>query len=122
MRESIQDQDLIFLPRLKRAKEGIAARILHLASAPASYPQIDFEKAAGWCEEKTGKQLAPSQKRALKQALTSRVLVLTGGPGVGKTTLASWKPGQSMRRPRPAHTEVVRPKGPEAGEKLQSES
>ena len=40
-----------------------------------------------WCQQKTGKELAPSQRDALKLALTSRALVITGGPGTGKTTL-----------------------------------
>jgi exodeoxyribonuclease V alpha subunit len=48
-----------------------------------------LDKAVAWCEQKTGKELAPSQREALKQAITSRVLVITGGPGVGKTTLVN---------------------------------
>lgn len=78
---------LVFLPQLKRAEEGIAARIQQLCASPPNYPAIDFAKAAEWCQRKTGKELAPSQRAALEQALTRRVLVLTGGPGVGKTTL-----------------------------------
>lgn len=89
IRETIAGQELIFLPHLKRAEEGIAGRIKNLCSSPANYPQIDFEKAVEWVQQKTGKELAPSQKEALKQALTSRVLILTGGPGVGKTTLVN---------------------------------
>jgi exodeoxyribonuclease V alpha subunit len=69
---------LIFLPHLKRAEEGIAARIRNLSTSPANYPNIDFEKAVVWCQERTGKELAPSQREALKQALSSRVLILTG--------------------------------------------
>ena len=42
-----------------------------------------------WCQQKTGKELAPSQREALKQALTRRALIITGGPGVGKTTLVN---------------------------------
>jgi len=78
---------LIFLPHLKRAEEIIAARIKSLAASPSAFPAIDFEKALVWCQQKTGKELAPSQRDALKLALSSRVLVITGGPGVGKTTL-----------------------------------
>ena len=87
--ENIGGQELAFLPALKRAEETIAQRIGELCASPAGYPQIEFEKAVAWCEQKTGKELAPSQREALKQALTRRVLIITGGPGVGKTTLVN---------------------------------
>ena len=80
---------MIFLPSLKRAEEGIAARIKALAAGPPCYPPIDVDKAVAWCQGKTGKELAPSQREALQQALASRALVITGGPGVGKTTLVN---------------------------------
>jgi exodeoxyribonuclease V alpha subunit len=89
VRENIAGQELIFLPSLKRAEEGIASRIRHLSAAPSNYPAIDSEKAVAWCQQKTGKELASSQREALKQALTSRALIITGGPGVGKTTLVN---------------------------------
>jgi exodeoxyribonuclease V alpha subunit len=87
--ESIGGQELAFLPALKRAEENIAQRIRQLCASPAGYPQIELEKAVTWCQQKTGKELAPSQREALKQALTRRVLIITGGPGVGKTTLVN---------------------------------
>lgn len=86
-RESFGGGELVFLPALQRAEAEIAERIRALAAAPAMYPPIHFEKAVEWCREKTGKELAPSQREALRQALQSRFLVITGGPGVGKTTL-----------------------------------
>ncbi len=89
VRETISGQELVFLPHLKRAEEIIAAQIRDLSGAPSTFPAIDFEKAVGWCQQKTGKELAPSQREALKLALTSRALVITGGPGVGKTTLVN---------------------------------
>ncbi len=45
--------------------------------------------AVAWCERRTGKTLAPSQREALKTVLANRVVVITGGPGVGKTTLVN---------------------------------
>ena len=89
VQERINDQELVFLPSLKRAEEGIARRIKNLCALPPAYPPIDFAKAVEWCQGKTGKELAPSQRMALQQALSSRMLVITGGPGVGKTTLVN---------------------------------
>src|SRR3989441_3786042 len=87
--EEIDGEPLIFLPHLRRAEEGIAARIKSLAEAETIYPPIDFEKAVAWGERRTGKTLAPSQREALKTVLSNRVVVVTGGPGVGKTTLVN---------------------------------
>ncbi|RYD33132.1 MAG: ATP-dependent RecD-like DNA helicase [Verrucomicrobiaceae bacterium] len=86
-RELIQDTELIFPPHLARAEEEIAARLKKLAAQPAAYPAIDQEKALAWVQRRTGKELAPGQAEAVRLALTSRVLVITGGPGVGKTTI-----------------------------------
>jgi exodeoxyribonuclease V alpha subunit len=87
--EVIGGESLIFLPHLRKAEEGIAAKIRTLVEAQPAYPLIDFEKAVQWCEAKTGKTLAPSQRDALQTVLTCRVVIITGGPGVGKTTLVN---------------------------------
>lgn len=87
IQEAVAGHDLLFHPSLRRAESGIAESLLRLSQGPVTYPPMDLEKAIAWCETKTGKQLAPSQREALKKALASRFLVLTGGPGVGKTTL-----------------------------------
>ena len=87
--EEIGGEPLIFLPHLRKAEEGIAARIKSLAGMPRLYPEINFDKAVAWCEQRTGKILAPSQREALKTVLGNRVVVITGGPGVGKTTLVN---------------------------------
>jgi exodeoxyribonuclease V alpha subunit len=87
--ETIREEALVFLPYLWRAESGIASAIKSLATGPPPYPPIDFEKAAAWCEKKTGKVLAPSQRMALQTALHNKVIIITGGPGVGKTTLVN---------------------------------
>ena len=87
LRESLDGEDLVFLPHLASAERVIAAGIGQLARGRADYPPIDLEKAIAWCQQHSGKILAESQREALVQALSHRVLVITGGPGVGKTTL-----------------------------------
>jgi exodeoxyribonuclease V alpha subunit len=87
--EEIDNEPLVFLPHLRKAEDGIATKVRRLVKGSVAYPKIEFEKAVAWCEEKTGKTLAPSQREALKTVLTSRVAIITGGPGVGKTTLVN---------------------------------
>lgn len=59
-------------------------RLLH---GPLPWPRIDPDKALPWVEARVGLSLAESQRSAVKRALVSKVLVITGGPGVGKTTI-----------------------------------
>ena len=77
----------VYLPYLRSAEVSIARDILDLTSWPAHYPGTDLVKAIPWAEERTGKTLAESQRRCVEQALSQRVLIITGGPGVGKTTI-----------------------------------
>jgi len=85
--ESIGNGELVFLPHMVRAEREIARRIARLSGLNSVLPEIDFERALVWCEERTQKQLAASQREALRQVLGNRLVVITGGPGVGKTTL-----------------------------------
>ena len=87
--EEVDGEPLVFLPHLRKAEDGIATKIKRLSTAGVTYPKINFEKAATWVEKQTGKTLAPSQREALKTVLTSRAAIITGGPGVGKTTLVN---------------------------------
>jgi len=74
----------VFLAGLYRAE-----RVLRLAEGTLPWPPIDPEKALSWVERKTGLSLAESQVAATRQALRSKVFVITGGPGVGKTTIVN---------------------------------
>lgn len=85
--DTVAGQRLIFLPALLTAERQVAQRLRTMAAQQPGYPAIDVEKALAWVQTKTGKQLAPGQREAIRQALRHRVLVITGGPGVGKTTL-----------------------------------
>ena len=87
--EDVGGEELVFQPMLRRAEEGIAASLGRLADLPSMYPPIEADKAIAWLLQRNGIELAPSQAEALRKALVSRVLVITGGPGVGKTTLVN---------------------------------
>ncbi len=70
-----------------RAEKELAQDLLRLANAKAFKVAADPEKAVAWVEGETGLALAYGQKQALHLALAHRLVVITGGPGVGKTTL-----------------------------------
>ncbi len=77
----------VFLAGLHRAERTIAERLTRLANGTLPWPWIDPEKALPWAEKRIGLALAESQVAAIRLALTTKVLVMTGGPGVGKTTI-----------------------------------
>jgi exodeoxyribonuclease V alpha subunit len=85
----LEGRRCVFLAGLYRAEQTIAERLRVLASAGPTWPPIDAAKAIPWVERRTGLQLAASQREAVRIALSSKVLVITGGPGVGKTTLVN---------------------------------
>jgi exodeoxyribonuclease V alpha subunit len=87
--DSVGETPCVFLAGLYRAEQAIAERLRTLANGKLPWPYIDPEKALPWIEQKTGLSLAPTQKEAIRLALMAKVLVITGGPGVGKTTIVN---------------------------------
>ncbi|MBF5095408.1 ATP-dependent RecD-like DNA helicase [Azospirillum sp. INR13] len=85
--DTVKERRCIFLMHLWHAEREIADRLTALADGAPSWGVIDAGKAIPWAEGKLGIALAASQKEAVARALASKVLVVTGGPGVGKTTL-----------------------------------
>ena len=79
----------VFLTGLYRAEREIAERLGALAVGDPPWPPINADKAIPWVESGTKMALAESQKEAIRVALGAKVLVITGGPGVGKTTLVN---------------------------------
>ena len=77
----------IYLNQLHAAENGVARRLRALL-APTLLPMsLDWEKAIPWLENRMGVTLAAKQVEALKKVFQSRITVITGGPGTGKTTL-----------------------------------
>jgi exodeoxyribonuclease V alpha subunit len=87
--DDLDGRRCVFLTGLYRAEREIAERLRALAVGNPPWPQIDADKAIPWVEKRTKLALAASQKEAIRVALGSKVLVITGGPGVGKTTLVN---------------------------------
>lgn len=75
----------IYLPDLLSAEEDIAARLGELATFPTEPPPT-LESDIRVLELTQGFAYAPLQREAIRMALSSRAMVLTGGPGTGKTT------------------------------------
>ena len=75
---------LIQLPHNDRAEEKIAAVVARLTRAPSGLPPIKTDAAVEWAEKKAGFTFADLQRTALKNALTHKLTILTGGPGTGK--------------------------------------
>lgn len=73
--------------RLAGFEKSIAERLKALARGAPPWGRIDVDKAIARFEAKSGKKLSPSQRQALKLTADAKVSVITGGPGVGKTTL-----------------------------------
>jgi len=87
--DRVGDTDCIFLAGLHRAERAIAERLHAIARGPPPWPRIDAGKALPWVERQTGLRLAETQGQAVRLALAAKVLVITGGPGVGKTTIVN---------------------------------
>jgi exodeoxyribonuclease V alpha subunit len=85
--DPVEGELCVFLASLYHAEQSITTQIGRLKAAPFSWPEFDADKAIPWVEQKLAIRLAESQKSAIRLALSSRLLVITGGPGVGKTTL-----------------------------------
>lgn len=77
----------VYLTPLYLSEKSIGERLITLSRTLPPWPAIDPGKAAPWAEKKLGLTLAESQRTAVASALTSKVMVITGGPGVGKTTI-----------------------------------
>lgn len=86
----VLEEEDVYLPQLYYAEKGIVTGIKKLVDQTAfqeEFSDAEFLAALGEVEEKLHMQYAQSQKEAIKQAIQSPVMILTGGPGTGKTTV-----------------------------------
>ena len=87
--DTVDAEPCVFLAPLYQAERSIAEHIGRLKTGSPAWPPLDAARAIPWVEEKLAISLAQSQQDAVRLALSSKILVITGGPGVGKTTLVN---------------------------------
>ncbi|MBL6967432.1 MAG: ATP-dependent RecD-like DNA helicase [Desulfobacteraceae bacterium] len=85
--ELTENNKAVYLVRFHVSETGIAERIMTLLRAPKSIRDIDSDKAVSWVQERLSIKLAENQILAVKSAAENKALVITGGPGTGKTTI-----------------------------------
>jgi len=89
LEEPIEEEDCVWLTALHRAELGVDGNLRRLVKGLAPWQPIDPLKALPWVEKQTGLVLSNSQQEAAALALTRKLVLITGGPGVGKTTLVN---------------------------------
>jgi exodeoxyribonuclease V alpha subunit len=103
----------IYLPPFYQAERALASSLLRLLTARndrlAAFSAVDWKAALRWLSERTGASLAPEQESAVRLGLTSKVAVLTGGPGCGKSFTV--RSVIELARAKRARTILVAPTG-----------
>ena len=81
------DNARIFLKGLYHAEREVAARVRSVLATPSPFAIASIPDAVAWWERKAGFKLANQQATALERSLGAKFSIITGGPGVGKTTI-----------------------------------
>jgi exodeoxyribonuclease V alpha subunit len=87
--DTLNNIETIFLTSYYVYEKNIAKILLNLAKSPVLWNQTDTTEILPIVEEQLNIKLAKSQKFAISKALESKLMVITGGPGTGKTTLVN---------------------------------
>lgn len=85
--EIILEKDSWYLPAMYHAECGCAERLKRLLRAPLDHVPIQVENALKWVEKRVGIALSDEQREAVRVGVQAKVMVITGGPGTGKTTV-----------------------------------
>ncbi|MFB0566216.1 MAG: ATP-dependent RecD-like DNA helicase [Candidatus Aminicenantaceae bacterium] len=85
--EEVNSDFAVYIPFFYQAQDEIVKSLHKLASFPFLTPPFDVEKAISEVEEESSIQFSPKQKLAIKECFNKKILVITGGPGTGKTTI-----------------------------------
>jgi exodeoxyribonuclease V alpha subunit len=86
-KEAGDDHEAVFAKAMHDLEAGVAELLARSLARPVSPLRIDIPRALAWFEEQHHIELAAEQREAISRAITEKILVVTGGPGTGKTTL-----------------------------------
>ncbi|MEW6382031.1 MAG: ATP-dependent RecD-like DNA helicase [bacterium] len=82
-----ENNKAVYLARFHTCERGIASRLQSLMKMPKYLRPLDIGKAIQWVQGQLGITLAEKQAQAVRTAVEEKVMILTGGPGTGKTTI-----------------------------------
>ncbi len=99
----------VYRTALYQSEVGVARHLLRLQHEQSGLPPVDAAQAVAWVQPHLGIDFAPQQSKAVAAALDAKVLVITGGPGTGKTTII--KAIISLQSRRQARIHLTAPTG-----------
>lgn len=83
----IQQEEQIWVKPLFLTEVGIARELARLSQNPCRLRSVLIDKAVEWVETRLKIELAPEQKEAVGKGAQEKILIITGGPGTGKSTI-----------------------------------
>ncbi len=85
--ENTGKETAVYLPFYYNAQQEVVRSLHKLAAFPAAKPPFDMTEAIRLVEKDLSIEFSTAQKQAVKESLSKKILVITGGPGTGKTTI-----------------------------------
>ena len=82
-----ENNKAVYLSGLYAAEAGVASKLRKLMEVPKELKTFDRDKAIEWIQSELKMTLAENQKKAVREAVDNKIMVVTGGPGTGKTTI-----------------------------------
>lgn len=83
----IEETEYVWLKSLQIAESGIVHEIYRLLDSPCAFREVKVHEALKWVQSQIKINFAKAQKEAIISALTNKMLIITGGPGTGKSTI-----------------------------------
>lgn len=83
------DKVCLFTVAFYRAENNVVECLKKISQGDVPWGELDIQKAIPWVETKTGLSLSESQRQAVIGVLNHKISIITGGPGVGKTTIVN---------------------------------